>query len=123
MRAKDHTGLLGEHRAAEYLEQNGHHILERRWRTRTGELDLITMDDQQLVAVEVKTRHGLSYGHPFEHINDAKLRRIQRLLSEYAATHQMWPVSRRIDAVSVILECSTSSARPRAVIDHLKDLP
>ncbi|GFZ89380.1 YraN family protein [Nesterenkonia alkaliphila] len=123
MRAKDRTGVLGEDRAAEYLQAKGHRILQRRWRTRTGELDLITMDGAQLVAVEVKTRRGLGYGHPLEHIDEAKLRRIQRLLSEYAAAHRMWSVPRRIDAVAVVLKATPGSVELRVQIDHLQDLP
>ncbi|WP_120004724.1 YraN family protein [Nesterenkonia muleiensis] len=122
MRAKDRTGLLGEEKAAEHLVQQGHRILERRWRTRAGELDLITVDGRELVAVEVKTRRGIGYGHPFEAITEQKLLRLRRLLNEYAAEHRMRLTRRRIDAVAVILQRNHRSTEPEAVLEHLKDL-
>src|SRR5699024_11365331 len=48
MRAKDRTGLTGEGRAAEYLDSCGHSVLARRWRSRTGELELVTRDGDEL---------------------------------------------------------------------------
>jgi putative endonuclease len=123
MRSKDRTGLLGEETAAEYLIQRGHRILERRWRTPTGELDLITLDGQDLVAVEVKTRRGLGYGHPFEAITEQKLRRLQRLLIEYAADSLLRPARRRVDAIAVTLPPGSTDAPSSAGLEHLKDLP
>lgn len=122
MLAKDRTGLLGEQKAAGYLEQQGHRILERRWRTKAGELDLITVDGHELVAVEVKTRRGIGYGHPFEAITGKKLQRLRVLLNEYAAERGMLAVRRRIDAVAVILERHHRSTEAEAVLEHLKDL-
>lgn len=123
MLAKDRTGLLGEEKAAEYLRRQGHHILQRRWRTRAGELDLVTVDGAELVAVEVKTRRGIGYGHPFEAITPQKLRRLQHLINEYAAEHRMRSVRRRIDAVAVILPHRSEAADSAAVLEHLKGLP
>lgn len=121
MRAKDRTGLIGEERAAEYLRSHGHTLLARRWRTRTGELDLVTRDGADLVAVEVKTRRGIGYGHPLEAVNEQKLHRLHRLLTEYAATQARWPVKRRVDVVSVLMHSAPGRA-PELTIEHLKDL-
>ncbi|GAB3843733.1 YraN family protein [Nesterenkonia populi] len=115
MRAKDRTGLDGEQRAAEFLETKGHRIIERRWRTRAGELDLITLDADTLVAVEVKTRRGLGYGHPLEAVDRQKLRRLHRLLSEYAVTSRL-RMPRRVDAVGVVMHRRGTSIQS---IDHI----
>lgn len=121
MHPKDHTGLIGEQQAAEYLQARGHEVLERRWRSRHGELDLITRDQRQLVAVEVKTRRGIGYGHPFEAVTDAKLRRLYLLLREYAAEHGLLRVPRRVDVVSVLLDRrDTALPEPAPRIEHLK---
>lgn len=122
MLAKDRTGLLGEDLAAEYLQQHGHRILARRWRTRAGELDLVTMDSRELVAVEVKTRHGVSYGHPFEAITEQKLLRLHVLLNLYAADYQLRSLPRRVDAVAVILQRQPGEEEPSAELEHLKAL-
>ena len=121
MHAKDRTGLLGEKRAAEFLDGCGHSVLARRWRSRTGELDLVTRDGEELVAVEVKTRRGTGYGHPFEAVTEQKLRRLHKLLAEFAATQAPWPAKRRVDVVSVLLLCREDTAA-QAFIEHLKDV-
>ncbi|WP_258933315.1 YraN family protein [Nesterenkonia pannonica] len=87
MRAKDRTGWDGEQLAADFLEAKGHRVVERRWRTPTGELDLVTLDEGTLVGVEVKTRRGIGYGHPLEAVNGKKLRRLHMLVREYALSH------------------------------------
>lgn len=121
MRAKDRTGLLGEERAAEFLSGCGHRVLVRRWRSRTGELDLVTRDGEDLVAVEVKTRRGTDYGHPFEAVTEQKLRRLHKLLAEFAATQSSWPTKRRVDVVSVLILHGADTAA-KAFVEHLKDL-
>lgn len=49
------TGNAGENRACDYLVQNGYRIIERNWRKRFGEIDIIALKDNVLVFVEVKT--------------------------------------------------------------------
>lgn len=122
MRGKDRTGLLGEEKVAEYLEGIGFRILERRWRTQAGELDLVALDGGDLVAVEVKTRRGVGYGHPFEAIDGKKVRRLHRLLIEYSAQTHRGTMRRRIDAVAVILHPGNVSAEPAAELEHLRDI-
>ena len=121
MRAKDRTGLMGEERAAEFLDNCGHSVVARRWRSRTGELDLVTRDGDELVAVEVKTRRGTGYGHPFEAVTEQKLRRLHKLLAEFAATQPRWPAKRRVDVVSVLL-LHRADTDSKAFIEHLKDV-
>lgn len=102
-----HTALgrFGEDVAARWLQDQGYEIVDRNWRCPDGELDLVAIHQGWWVAVEVKTRRGLGYGHPFEAINPRKLRRLYRLSRQWAAAH---PELRRlagwrVDAVSVLL--------------------
>ncbi|WP_313823265.1 YraN family protein [Citricoccus sp.] len=102
-----HTALgrFGEDVAARWLQDQGYEIVDRNWRCPDGELDLVGIHQGWWVAVEVKTRRGLGYGHPFEAINPRKLRRLYRLSLQWAAAH---PDLRRlagwrVDAVSVLL--------------------
>ncbi|WP_028463888.1 YraN family protein [Nesterenkonia alba] len=118
MRAKDRTGLIGEQVAAQWLTTRGHQVLATRWRSRTGELDLVTEHRGDLVAVEVKTRRGIGYGHPFEAVTAEKLYRLHRLLSEYASTHQCQRRRRRVDVVSVLLDRDDATQD----IEHLEDV-
>ncbi|GAA1161753.1 YraN family protein [Nesterenkonia sandarakina] len=123
MRAKDVTGIIGEEIAAEYLSRQGHEILERRWRGARGELDLITRDGAHLVAVEVKTRRGSGYGHPFEAITGPKLARLHRLLLEYCAAGHRLHERRRVDVVAVVLSGTSEAHAAEHLIrgvEHLK---
>jgi len=109
-------GRRGERIAADFLTLAGHRVVDRNWRGRRGELDLVTVDRGEVVAVEVKTRTSLDFGHPFEAIDRRKLHRVHRLAREWCATHRMSPTRVRVDAVAVIVW--RDGARP--TIEHLK---
>lgn len=115
MKAKDLLGSRGEDLAAEYLVGAGLRIVERNWRCPSGEIDVVALDGPTLVIAEVKTRSSLAFGHPFEAIGEAKLRRLQLLGAEYAREHGCRDLARRVDAVSVL---DDGTGAP--VIEHLK---
>jgi putative endonuclease len=102
-----HTALgrFGEDVAARWLQDQGYEIVDRNWRCPEGELDLVGIHQGWWVAVEVKTRRGTGFGHPFEAITPRKLRRLHRLALQWGAAHPDagrlagW----RVDAVSVVL--------------------
>lgn len=80
---KRQTGADYEAQAAEWLEEQGFRILERNYRCRQGEIDLIAMDGACLVFVEVKYRSGSRSGHPGEAVDVRKQRRIARTAVHY----------------------------------------
>ncbi|MEC4840811.1 YraN family protein [Mycobacteroides chelonae] len=71
-------GSRGEDLAADYLSKDGFTVLDRNWRCRYGELDIIAADGEVLVFVEVKTRTGRAFGTPAEAVTHTKLRRLRR---------------------------------------------
>ncbi|KUF06232.1 YraN family protein [Leucobacter sp. G161] len=109
-------GARGELIAAQYLIDRGFRIVERNWRCRYGELDLIMRDGSTLVAIEVKTRSGTGFGSPLEAITARKAARLRRLLLEWATAtnHRSSPL--RVDAAGIILRPDGSAPR----IDHIK---
>ncbi|MBO9577813.1 MAG: YraN family protein [Microbacteriaceae bacterium] len=109
-------GRRGEQLAADYLTAGGHRVLDRNWRCPRGELDLVTLDRGQVVAVEVKTRTSLDFGHPFEAIDRRKLERVYRLGWAWCAAHERAGAAVRVDAVAVVL----GRRGERAVIEHLE---
>jgi len=81
--AKQNLGNWGEKLAEDYLTRNKHIVLERNWRFRRSEVDLITMDGQTLVFVEVKVRKNASFGNPEDFVNTSKANRIKSAAVEY----------------------------------------
>lgn len=102
-RDRQFTGSDGESLACTYLQQRGYRILERNWHSPYGELDIVATDGQFVVAVEVKTRRGLNYGHPLEAITADKAARLRRLFAAWLAERRPRAARLRIDAIGVIL--------------------
>lgn len=101
MQAKDAVGRYGERLAAARLAERGWTVLDTNWRGTRGELDLVAMDGDVLVAVEVKTRTGPGFGHPAEAVTHAKLARLRRLLGQWVAEHEVRPSGLRVDVIAV----------------------
>ncbi|WP_017794406.1 YraN family protein [Leucobacter salsicius] len=126
------VGARGEAIAAAYLEGLGFHVLDRNWHSRYGELDLVVVDEGTLVAVEVKTRTGLGYGHPLQAITQRKADRLRRLLLDWCRSSEAnatgfaddtgqparpWWERLRVDAIGIVLRPGASPS-----IDHLRGI-
>lgn len=95
-------GRRGEEVAARYLRERGITLLDRNWRCREGELDIIGTDGTTLMVYEVKTRSGLGYGLPAESITRDKIARIRRLTSQWLSVHHVRWCPIRFDVISVL---------------------
>ena len=73
----------GEDLAARWYEEHGYEVLERNWRRREGEVDLIVRRGPTVVFCEVKTRSSDRFGTGAESVLPAKQRRIRRLASRW----------------------------------------
>ena len=88
--------------AAEFLQRQGLELLVTNYRNRTGEIDLIMIDDQTLVFVEVKQRRDSQFGRPEESVGMAKQAKLRRTAASYLQHHdrsQSWPC--RFDVVAI----------------------
>ncbi|HJM02146.1 MAG TPA: YraN family protein [Arenicellales bacterium] len=88
--------------AAEFLQRQGLELLVTNYRYRTGEIDLIMIDDQTLVFVEVKQRRDSQFGRPEESVGMAKQAKLRRTAASYLQRHdrsQSWPC--RFDVVAI----------------------
>jgi len=94
-------GRFGEDVACDYLTENDYRILDRNWRTRKGELDIICMQDDLLVFVEVKTRGPGSLEMPGEALNTGKKIRLLRAASEYLTKKHLWEKASRFDLIAL----------------------
>ena len=95
------VGDRGENLAADYLEQKGLSILERKYRTPVGEIDLIVREGRTLVSVEVKTRKSARYGRPAAAVGREKQRRIVRAALWYMNRKQGETPPCRFDVVEI----------------------
>jgi putative endonuclease len=95
-------GRRGEEAAADYLIARGFRILERRFRTRAGEIDLVAEEGETLVFIEVKTRTSLSCGLPAEAVDRRKRARLARAASIYLMRHPGTERPCRFDVVELV---------------------
>jgi putative endonuclease len=102
-------GAFGESHVADYRIAEGDEILDRNWRVREGEIDLVTLDNSGTFRfIEVKTRSSLVFGHPFEAISQVKLLRMQRLALGWLVTHGCFGCNYSIDVASVLINSDGS---------------
>jgi len=99
--ARQSLGKLGEDLACDELRRRGYAILERRYRTRAGEIDIIARHGDVLVFVEVKARNGDEFGSGAEAVTAWKQRRVALMAADFLARRRMHDRPCRFDVVSV----------------------
>ena len=112
MKAKP-LGRKGEDLAASYLRNLGWEILERNYRTRLGEIDLVCRDRDSIVFVEVKTRTDTDFARPDQSVTQRKQAKLRRLVEDYLVKHRQESADVRCDVLGVTL----SGRRPE--FDHI----
>ncbi|MHB8842685.1 MAG: YraN family protein [Candidatus Aquicultor sp.] len=99
-------GQSGEDFAVRYLRRKNYRILQRNFRTKIGEIDIIASTGKTLIFCEVKTRLSKAYGHPIEAVTPSKQRTIRKVAEVYLAMAK--DVSRfdsiRFDVISILSE-------------------
>ena len=98
------TGIRGEDLAAEYLARAGLSVLERNYRCKAGEIDVVAEDSGELVFAEVRTRSGTAFGTPEESITARKRRKMAECAFSYLAERGAHGRSWRVDLVAVELD-------------------
>jgi len=95
-------GRSGEDIALNYLRKQGYKIIERNYRCRYGEIDLIARDGKTLVFVEVKSRRSTAFGAPEEAVGTAKQKKISTVALWYLEEKNIHNRDARFDVVSVM---------------------
>jgi putative endonuclease len=96
-------GRAGENYAEKLLIKNDYSIVERNFKCKTGEIDIIALKDNVLVFVEVKTRNSSKFGLPEEAVTKRKLYKIRKSGEWYILQNPNLPKKQRIDVVSILL--------------------
>ncbi|MCD2497152.1 YraN family protein [Microbacterium nymphoidis] len=119
MAAKDERGRAGEDRACAHLMAQGFEIVDRNWRTASGELDIVAVRGRALVVVEVKARRTTDYGDPLAAVDARKLRQVWRLAFAWMRRHPDHARGRtlRVDVIGI-----TGEDPATAALAHLEDV-
>jgi putative endonuclease len=97
-------GAKGEELVADFLTAQGYRIIDRNWRIKEGEIDLIARSKSgQITFIEVKTRSNEIFGHPLEAINREKAYRLQRLALAWLVLNDSFGSDYVIDCASVLI--------------------
>lgn len=102
--------------AAQVLARKGYRIVERNYRSRWGELDVVAYDGPTLVFVEVKARRGAQFGEPVYAVDPRKQARLIRLAQHYLMTRRLGEPLCRFDIV-VVDERVSGAARVEIIVN------
>ena len=98
-----------------YLIQNGYTLVERNYRTRRGEIDLIVRNDDALVFVEVKLRRGTGFGDPLEAVTARKQDTLRSVAEHYLYARKPEFDTLRFDVIGILAD------RPEVRVHHIED--
>jgi putative endonuclease len=94
-------GNEGEKLAATFLQSIGMILLESQYANRFGEIDLICLDGDEVVFVEVKSRHTMTFGYPEDSVTPEKIRRMLRVTQSYLESTKRVDSAWRLDVVAI----------------------
>ena len=97
-------GQSGEETAVKILKKNGYKIIERNYRTKMGEIDIIAEDGEYTCFVEVKFRKNDDFGDPGDFIDERKRQKIIKTAQYYAGKKGIYDTPMRFDAVLINAE-------------------
>ena len=102
MRSKADLGAYGQKIAEDYLTANGFNIIERNFRCKSGEIDIIARDGGYISFIEVKYRRSLVHGYPREAVGYHKQRHIRRVALYYIMINRINNQDLRFDVLEII---------------------
>ena len=94
-------GKSAEDAAVDLLERDGYRIVERNYRCKLGELDIVARDGAVLAFVEVRSRADESHGHAAEMVTPAKQRKVARVAAWYLVDRRPRDAQMRFDVVAI----------------------
>ncbi len=107
-------GEMAEKLAEQYLLKQGYAILDKNWYSGHLELDIVARDKNELVIIEVKSRHGIRYEHPSEAVTNTKIKRIVEAAEAYILEKDI-DLETRFDVITVIF------FQQKFELEHFKD--
>jgi putative endonuclease len=115
------TGAMGERIACDFLSNNGYEILEKNYRCREGEIDIITKQANTLIFVEVRTKKSGLFGSPEESITAAKQEKLKVLAQLYIQEHDNLACPWRIDVVAIEMKRDGKVSRIQIIENAIEE--
>ncbi|MBD3251841.1 YraN family protein [Candidatus Uhrbacteria bacterium] len=109
-------GTRGEQYAADFFVERGYQILDRNWRCREGEIDLVIRRGEELRFVEVKTRASERAGFPEESVTQEKLEHLEAVMASYLASTSQ-EVEVHLDVLAILI-----APNGAFTVDYLEDV-
>jgi len=110
-------GALGEDISENYLKNLGYNILDRNFRCKCGEIDLIAVIKDCICFIEVKTRYGNNFGIPAESVIFSKQHKIHKTAQVYILKKNIFNYNFRFDVIEVLLNNDNNDF----FINHIED--
>ena len=114
MAQHNELGKKGEELAVDFLIKNGYVIRDKNWRYLKAEVDIITLKNDVLAVIEVKTRSSNYFGNPQDFVNPKKIQLLVEAINEYVTSKDL-DVEVRFDIIAILKNNNTFK------IEHLKD--
>ena len=114
MAVHNELGKKGEELAVEFLQKKGFQILERNWRFKKAEIDIISLKNDVLAVIEVKTRSTSYFGNPQDFVNEKKIQLLVEAVNEYVISKDL-DVDVRFDIVAILKSKNSFN------VEHLED--
>ena len=115
MYRRHETGSVGEEVACDYVKKLGYEIIEKNYRNKMGEIDIIAKDKNEIVFIEVKTRCQKKYGSPSEAVDRRKKRHIYHVAEFYLIINKLENAFCRIDVIEVYFKDE------KIFVNHIKN--
>ena len=107
-------GKIGEDIASKYLSKNNYEIIERNFRCKQGEIDIIAKEKDEIVFIDVKTRSSVVCGRPSEAVDETKQKHIKKATKYYIYLNKLENYYIRIDVIEVYFKNN------KFYINHIK---
>ena len=101
MEERTELGKKGEDIACKFLKKNGYQIMERNYRNKAGEIDIIARDKDDIVFVEIKTKLSKDFAQPELSVNPSKQRKIVKTALTYLMVKGIKKTGCRFDVIGI----------------------
>lgn len=109
------TGQKAEQKAVDFLTARGHTILRRNFRTRRGEIDIVSREKKCTVFTEVKFRASNKLGSAESAVTRTKQKKISLVAMEFLAANKLFDTDARFDVISIHYESG------KEIINHIEN--